>query len=242
MVAGAVLVVAGLSSLVTTAAARTATSSSSWDQVDGVILRTGNGEVAVTAADVTAITIERVEHYAFRRPDARAEVRGTTLEMDDGCPGWWPPLIGTCRVDYLVTMPPGTSVEVDTSNGDVAVTGVAGDVRVDTSNGKVLLVAVGGDVVVHSSNGSIDGRDLTAPTAHLDTSNGSITLVFATAPDTVTADSSNGDVTVELPEGVYRVLTSTGNGDVDVAVTTDPDSARLIEVETSNGDVTIRRR
>jgi hypothetical protein len=63
-VGGAVLVVAGLSSLVTGVATRTVTESTTWTGVDRVIVRTGSGEVTVTAADSGQVAVEQIERYS----------------------------------------------------------------------------------------------------------------------------------------------------------------------------------
>jgi hypothetical protein len=242
IVGGIVLVLVGAAGLFGAVAARESTSTAEYASAARVIVDASNGSVDVVAADVAAITVERSERYTFGRPERVAEVVGDTLELGDGCGGSWIPLFRVCEVDFVVTVPVATTVEVNASNGAVAVSGVEGDVRVDTSNGGIDLTAVAGDVIVDTSNGSIDGIDLRATRVDADTSNGSVTLTFQTAPDSVRVDTSNGRVVIEVPEGVYRVAADTSNGDVDVEVPTDPAADRIIEVETSNGDIDVRLR
>jgi DUF4097 and DUF4098 domain-containing protein YvlB len=106
----------------------------------------------------------------------------------------------------------------------------------------VTLVDVSSQTSVTTSNGAIDGTGLSLESIEARTSNGQIMLEFEAAPDTVHARSSNGAIEVILPDDAppFSVTTSTSNGSVETDVRTEPDADGTIDVETSNGDITIR--
>jgi DUF4097 and DUF4098 domain-containing protein YvlB len=67
---------------------------------------------------------------------------------------------------------------------------------------------------------------------------------FSEAPGSVRARSSNGAIVVILPDDApaYAVDASTSNGEVVSDVPADPAATNAIDVETSNGDTTVRYR
>jgi DUF4097 and DUF4098 domain-containing protein YvlB len=241
IVVALILIVVGASQLATSIfESKRTTVERFGEAVERLVIDADNGEITVTAAG-SEIVVERDERYVFRRPDREAELAGSTLVLDDGCPSFNFLFLGGCRVDFRVTVPADIALELDGSNGDITVEGVAGGVVLRTSNGDIDLDRLSGDVDAETSNGSIVGRFLSSPSFSADTSNGRITLRFEQPPDRVVADSSNGDIDVEVPDLVYRIDADTDNGDIDVEVVSDPDAARTIEVRSNNGDIEVRR-
>ncbi|MBY5162021.1 DUF4097 family beta strand repeat-containing protein, partial [Salsipaludibacter albus] len=149
-----------------------------------------------------------------------------------------------CSGEYRIVVPPGMVVDGATGNGDVRVTGTSGPVTLRTSNGQVHLAEATGRVEVHTSNGRIVGTDLATSQLDASTSNGSVVLGFAVAPDRVGVDTSNGAIEVVVPDdgSAFALDTDTSNGDVTTSVPTDPSSPRQMRLHTSNGDVTVRAR
>lgn len=191
--------------------------------IDTVVVGTPNGNILITASAAAEVEVERTAAFSIRSPRPGAEVADGTLTLEAGCPGLWLPLLGGCRVDYRITVPVGVAVTADAPNGDIELEGIAGPVMVGTSNGDVV------------------GRRLLARLVEATTSNGSITLSFTQAPDRVRADTSNGPITIEVPDVPFRVETDTDNGRLTLDVIADPDAPRVIEANSSNGDITIRR-
>ena len=73
------------------------------------------------------------------------------------------------------------------------------------------------------------------------TSNGSITIERLTGP--IDVDTSNGSVEVIIPDDSpsYALSTTTSNGTVGTAIRTDPAATdNMIDISTSNGDITVR--
>jgi len=243
MIVAVVLIVIGASAILTGIFESTRATTVRYDgAVDRLVVRSGNGEIVVTATDTTEIEVQRDERYVFRRPGRVAAVEDGTLTLEDGCPSFNFLFLGGCRVDFRITVPAATAIDLDSSNGDLVVEGIEGTIVVRTSNGDIDLDRVAGATEAVTSNGSIVGRGLETDTVRADTSNGRVSLVFASIPDGVEANTSNGDIDIALPDAPYRIDTDTGNGDVDIQVVSDPDARRSITATSSNGNIDIRRR
>ena len=156
--------------------------------------------------------------------------------------------------EFVITAPPGTSIDFDTSNGRVAVEGLEGSGRVHSSNGRITLEDVSGDFDVATSNGAVEASGFSG-TLVASTSNGDISFSGAlNAGSRNELRTSNGDITVRLPEGAgVAIDASTSRGQVrinrpiDASLTGDrfvigvvgTGEADLV-LRTSNGSVTIR--
>src|SRR3712207_7971897 len=61
--------------------------------------------------------------------------------------------------DYLLRVPSGGTVEVESRAGDVVVTGLSGDVTVVAEAGDVTVSNAGGDVTVEAPRGDVTVGD-----------------------------------------------------------------------------------
>jgi hypothetical protein len=125
------------------------------------------------------------------------------------------------EIDIKVPEDPSLDLDLETSNGEIALTDVTGgEIVLHTSNGRLTLDGVHAATITGTtSNGRITG-EVEATTVELSTSNGSIDLTIpATASGDYTLDTSNGSIDVELPTATtigYRVDLSTSLGSVSV--------------------------
>ena len=88
--------------------------------------------------------------------------------------GWHNP-----RVDYEVHFPPGTTVRLETTNGQVLGTGFEGPVSCDVVNGSIELTGVGGPVKAATVNGALRIAFKGAlKKSDLETVNGSVEVAF----------------------------------------------------------------
>lgn len=131
-------------------------------------------------------------------------------------------------------------VNGNTSNGDIVLEDTEGDFDLETSNGRIEADNHVGNIDAESSDGEVSA-DVAMP-AHnglcrFDTSNGSITV---SVPDSVNATvyikTSNGDINVDFSVGDF-------NPDEDIFESTigEGDSLGVINLETSNGNVSLRK-
>ena len=142
-----------------------------------------------------------------------------------------------------------------TSNAEIRVQSLAGDLDARTSNGRLELADIGGAAAVETSNASIRGSGLRGP-FHGETSNGGIDLsMAANYSRNLRADTSNGSITVRIPgEPNAELSARTSNGSVRTdfslkggqtgrnrASGTLGGGGPLFELTTSNGSINLQR-
>jgi hypothetical protein len=215
-----------------------------------VNVKQGGGADVKIKAEVRAKTEERLAEVKLR---ANRKASGE-LVIDAEWPGGKPQ--DNEGVSFEIELPGASELNVDTSNGQITVQGLAcglkldtsngpvrvkdhqGEIEIDTSNGPVEVVDATGKVKVNTSNGAIK-MSLAAANAgpvSLDTSNGSIVLTVGQAfAGRLTADTSNGGVT--LPEGVKVIKKGKTSATIEFAT-----SGGESVLDTSNGSITIKRR
>lgn len=169
--------------------------------------------------------VRRVEYEAIQSGD---EIIVTAEQKHS----WWFPA-GNTAADIYVTVPAGTALRLDTSNGDIRVQGTTGGGILSTSNGAIALEEVQGDFEVNTSNGAIEVNGIRGSAA-LKTSNGRVTLNEASGEFNV--KTSNGAITFSgelTPGGSNRLVTS--NGRIEAELLGSPSVS--IDASTSNGEV-----
>jgi DUF4097 and DUF4098 domain-containing protein YvlB len=158
------------------------------------------------------------------------------------------------RVDFEIRAPSETSLQLATSSGDLAVSGVTGTAKLETSFGNIEVEEVRGLVSAQSDSGDItliglsEGGDLEA-----ETNFGKLVLRDITA-DSLTAHSDSGDVQVEAVtlDGVLDLRTNfgkvTANGIRATSYRLKSDSGSLtldgcrgpLDLQTNFGDIEVR--
>jgi len=150
------------------------------------------------------------------------------------------------NVTYTVLLPRGASATLETTNGQVSVTGIEQNVEAETKNGSVLVKQAGAAVIARTVNGRIEIDQVNGPVkAHttngaidvsrlqggLDasTTNGSITCRYVgTLPenDTITCRTKNGGIAlVAAPESNFALHATTKNGRIRSSFPLDVDGA-----------------
>lgn len=132
-----------------------------------------------------------------------------------------------------VVVPERFQANLRTSDGDVAVERLRGEVHIRTSDGDVRVGSlVGPSLTLDTSDGDIHADELEGDTITVETSDGDILLGIASA-DQINLRTSDGDIRARQLTGNVEAKTSDGDIRLD-AVDSDVFSAR-----TSDGDVTI---
>jgi len=126
--------------------------------------------------------------------------------------------VSALTIHYYVQVPSRTGLHLATSNGEVHVRGIVGEVAAKTQNGSIDVMSVAGPVRVSTTNGSIRvlGVDGSAKAV---TTNGTVTaeLRSVTGGGPVELSTTNGDVMLMLPSDIKATLdASTTNGRVSV--------------------------
>ncbi len=176
--------------------------------------------VHVTAQDgASAISVaERAQGATTSK-----QVTGTNAVLTSRCPSGIT-FGDQCRVDYQVTVPSRTAVDVEGAAGDITLTGPLTNVIVNTSAARIT------------------GTGLGAGTVQASTKAGEVDLTFAAAPTSAQVKSDAGNVTVTLPGAdKYNVTVNTTVGTADVSVDKDPSSPHRVDVTTTVGAVTVKK-
>jgi hypothetical protein len=140
-------------------------------------------------------------------------------------------------VDYQIQVPAHADLgPINSSNGRIDITGIAGQfnlstsngiitaqdvdgtVSAETSNGRVSVTGGRGTLRLGSSNGIVEVRDVRTDGIDLHTSNGHVSFTGSFAPGSKnTVNASNGSVSMTLPpDSALSVDLRSGNGSVHV--------------------------
>ncbi|HSK23834.1 MAG TPA: DUF4097 family beta strand repeat-containing protein [Egicoccus sp.] len=227
-------------SLAANTLATTTTTTAAYDGVDRIEFDlSASGDVEVVGADTDRVEVERTVRSLFGGTRVVQDQIDATLRIESGC-RMSVMSIG-CRAEYLVTVPHEMLLAGSASNGALEVVGVVGQVDLSTSNGDITFADGQDRVTLRTSNGRIEVRDTRSDHLEVVTSNGDVWVEAATAPETLVAQTSNGRIDVLLPDDTaYAVEANTSNGRTDIEVPTDPASDAVVEVRTSNGNISIR--
>ncbi len=138
--------------------------------------------------------------------------------------------------DYLLRVPSGGTVEVESGTGDVEVTGLSGGVTVVAEAGDVAVRDTGSDVTVEAPQGDVVVGGVSTDTgqAELEVGTGDVTLQDVIV-GTLEARVEAGDVTLSGRfSGSGRVFVETGS----ITANLPPEDTRELTLETRVGQVT----
>jgi hypothetical protein len=207
-------------------------------QGEALTIDARSADVEVRSGDGSEVKVERQFERNLFGSDPKERYEDGKLELQDtGC-GF---LSFGCDTHYILTVPKDAKVTVESSSGDLKVSGLPAGADLKSSSGSIEVHNVGGALQMESSSGDLEARDLTATTVSTQSSSGSTELDFSTAPLSVESEASSGDVTIRIPSGTeaYKVDTDTSSGDESATIRRDPSATRTITAKTSSGDVTV---
>ncbi|MFD3683762.1 DUF4097 domain-containing protein [Nocardiopsis sp. NPDC058631] len=210
--------------------------------------RTGGGVTLAVGGD--EVLVERtLRGTPLTEPRDGAEADGDTLEVEALCQGV--PFFGGCAVDYEITVPEGTEVNVETisgriraenlngelelstTSGEVEVTDNVGGVVVDTVSGRVSLAGVEGSVEVETTSGEVSASG-SGEQLEVSSTSGRVDVSGFEA-ETVTAESTSGDVAVG--GGFTTAQASSVSGRIEV---TTQDTFETLTLESTSGSIDVR--
>jgi len=199
--------------------------SESFDVGSGTIdLDVADADVEIRVGSAGTVTVEgwvsardmEWGREVFRRADFRASLRGNTVRVDAHDPrvsgDEWRRNRGAGIV-AIVTVPRQFNVRASTSDGDIKIDAIQGDVYAHTSDGDIVIdELVGGRVVLETSDGDVTVAALSGTDARIQTSDGDIDLQSVVG--SVEASTSDGDILVQLGEKSTDVALRTGDGNI----------------------------
>ncbi len=211
------------------------------------VLRSSNGKVEVTAekrwrrGDPSYVRIEQkridddVLICALWGENTRCEESGIRSERNNNR---WDNR-NDISVQFVVRVPEGVRVDLNTVNGSLEVTGVTTEVRARTVNGSITARSAGGPVRASTVNGSINvsmGSVRSTEDLEYETVNGAITIELpASFGAQLELSTVNGRVTTEFPITVSGTLSPKRlRGTVG-------DGSTRLRASTVNGSVTLRK-
>ena len=106
---------------------------------------------------------------------------------------------GGVEVRYTIRVPSSAQVELQTTNGEVRVSGVTRGARLSTTNGEINGRGLAGEVRATTTNGGVDLElsSLTQP-VHVSTTNGGVTVrIPSNAKADLQASCTNGGIDVK---------------------------------------------
>jgi DUF4097 and DUF4098 domain-containing protein YvlB len=134
-------------------------------------------------------------------------------------------------IDYVVTVPSGTSVKADSGSGDLNITGLGAPLKASTGSGDVYANELTGDVALSTGSGQIQAWMNGAHYAKAETGSGTIRLEGVTGG--LYAQTGSGDITISGKPGDNWKL-ETGSGSVTLNT---GHSGYNLDASTGSGDV-----
>ncbi|MET7609991.1 DUF4097 family beta strand repeat-containing protein [Streptomyces seoulensis] len=183
-------------------------------KVTALSVTTKGGNIDVVPGDGTGAHVTEKIRYADDKPRTEHSAGGGRLTLTA-------PRCDDCSVNYTVSVPPGTTLTLDTDGGNITIRGVNGATKARTGGGNVHVI------------------DTAPKTLSARTDGGTIEASLTRPPSSVDAETGGGNITVRLPRGTYAVEATTGGGRTDVSVPTDPDSPHHVRARTSGGNLTV---
>lgn len=204
------------------------------------------GEVTITGAEVETVQV-RVVKTAYDSTQARAdeevksikytiEQSGNTVTLKYELPKSMNFNNKINTVDFFVTVPTETTVNIDGSFGDVSVTDITGNTDIVNDFGVVTVENLEGALSVSNNSGEVTADSIEAGNADIELNSdfGTVTLRNANGKD-VTLTSNSGRVTLEDVRATGDINTHTDFGDT----TFENGSGDSLSIETNSGRVSL---
>jgi hypothetical protein len=212
-----------------------------------------NGAVVIRAAADNRVHIHAIKHVeSFHSDTLHSAMSSLKIEVTSDAAGlkiltrypkqsegflsWLSGDNANINVTYTLDVPRQSNLQVETVNGHIEVTDLAGNLKLDTTNGRIEVARCRGSIDAETTNGRIEA-ELLAVTGgrpmHFETTNGGISVkVPRTLAASIDASTTNGGITTELPvtsKDIHRhALRGTING-----------GGAELKLRTTNGSISV---
>ncbi len=220
-----------------------------------VLVDNENGSVTIESWNRNEVRIEATRYVdAGSRDSARealskvqvevsttgsgVEIRTVMPRSSDGFFSWLMGSHSNAGVTYRITVPRSVDLDIDTVNGRVSVSGVAGRMNLESTNGRIEVRKASGHVNASTTNGRIFAELVSVDRGGMrfSTTNGSVTLEL---PDNLEADvnasTTNGSIKTEFP---ITVQGSFGKNRLEGSIN---GGGETLRIRTTNGSIRINR-
>jgi Putative adhesin len=201
------------------------------------------GEVQIVPGRPGEITVARRLTYGLRRPFVDERNDGDTFRVRDRrCTA---DAAFPCAVRWLLQVPRGVALDVQTQAGSITVSGLSGTMKLVSVSGSVRAIAPSGKLVsLRSTTGSVTAQSVSGDQVVATSTTGAVTVTFREPPSLVVGRSETGPVGVVLPDGNdgYRISAKSVDGSKTVALSgakDDPEARRRIDIRSTKGDVSV---
>ena len=204
------------------------------------------GRVTVVGADVKTMEVKAVKTaYASTQAEADEKVKtikynieqtGNTITISYKVPKTTILDIDLNMVDFTVTVPNETRVNIDNRLGAASVSNVKGDTAIVNEFGEVTVDHIQGGLSVSTNNGEVNTSAIEAGSKDIDLNSefGSITLKNANGKD-IRLVSNNGTITLEEVRATSEITAQTDFGNT----TFENGSSDSLHIKTNNGAVSV---
>ena len=182
-----------------------------------------HGDVTVVGADVDTVTVDVTKTgFGTTQSQADASLENIKYELtyDNDIVNLTYKFPGTKRqvdqqVDFVITVPNDSKVDVQASLGEVQVNNIQGDVVLNNQFGDITVDKVDGSLEINTNSGSIDLTSIKAGTKDIDihSSFGTTTLEQVSGAN-ITIESKSGKIDLENVRATKKMTLSTDFGDV----------------------------
>ncbi|MGI8628727.1 MAG: DUF4097 family beta strand repeat-containing protein [Solirubrobacteraceae bacterium] len=183
-------------------------------------LRLSSGTALIVGDSSSIVQVRRTDEISFGHAarERRSLVDGV-LRIFSGCPRI---VLGSCSSSYELAVPESVTVDVQSTRGDVRLTGFRGGAAVQTRSGNV-------DVDAYC------GFTLSATSV-----SGNLRVATACAPERLELRSGSGNAIALVPPGRYRIRASSGRGRQRVTgVVSSAMAPFTIDVHSTSGNVAV---
>jgi hypothetical protein len=228
-----------------------------------VAVQTTNGAIAYSGEARNTIAIHA--HKVVKAPDQATaaafarqveigvEPQAGTLRIYATYPK--PPRHVEVQVSFIINGPQRMNVNGHSTNGEVALRAVEGQVQAESTNGELRLDEINGAITARCTNGNVSAKELTlTETSQFSSQNGAVRVDVHQGQAPITATTVNGSVHLTLPSDYQGQLDArTQNGQVRTTfqpqITTRARNRligqiggggeALLKLQSQNGDVTL---
>lgn len=201
--------------------------------------------VVLIAGEPGRVTVRRQITWSRAKPVPEEQVIGGTLQIRSRCPYVFLGRAEQCQAEYVVEVPPATSVEANVHGGKIRAEELTGVTHLTTMEGDITVAGLRGRLWARSTGGDITGTRLGGSEADVKTAWGIVSLRFAVAPDLVQASANSGDVSIAVPRAGagpagYQIRADAEGGRQEIDVLQDSTGQHTIVAHTNYGDVNVR--
>jgi DUF4097 and DUF4098 domain-containing protein YvlB len=169
-----------------------------------------SGSVSVRAGEGDTIHVIGTKRASSRRNLDQIQVEMSEQESGLVIRTRKPVSFGSASVEWEITAPAGTRLDLHVGSGSIDVRGLDGGVVVDSGSGSLTLVDLGGGLDAHSGSGSID-IDRVTGNVRADTGSGGIEAQYVTGE----IDAHTGSGRIEVRGGMGQARLDTGSGSIE---------------------------